>query len=351
VEIVCASGGEGDRGVCPQEGLVEAFENWAGPALLRPASTFTVWAPGAHPGAHARLFVTCVPPAWGTNPQRAKARFVVRTREALTAGMPRTADGTIHGCSSPTGSRTAGTRQLVVLGASLRITANYWQAVANAGVQRAPLRMLIVCDRSNSTAGQACERPALRDAFDLWLADSGATPGSTIIGYRVGHSRDTAARAYAFTLEGGTPGERVASALSARGEIGRLADGDPERNASAIVEALHVGATELRERQARYRMVILSDLRQVTPSVWNFEEFVPDASRFIVALHDQRLMADLHEVPVIVCGVHHERGARAGAVGASSALRVREVWSDALREMGASDVQMFSTCSAAFRMP
>jgi hypothetical protein len=211
--------------------------------------------------------------------------------------------------------------------------------------------MAIVCDVSDSTLGLACAPADLLGAFDLWLADGLATPGASLTVYVVGSSRDTARRVLTLTVPEQSVGARVAGVLGVRRALPTLLPERPEPNTSAIAEALSVALSELRERRGRYRLVVLSDLRQVTPGRWNFERDVPPTSKFVPWLKTELFLADLQGVPVLACGLHPHRGPSAGPASATLLTQLRATWEGTFRALGAPDVRLLTTCEVAFASP
>jgi hypothetical protein len=188
----------------------------------------------------------------------------------------------------------------------------------------------------------------VRKVFDWWLADGLITPGSSLAIWVVGTSVDTTRLVYMLTVPAHVLGERVAFVLAARQELATLLAERPEKNASAIAEAFHVAVSTLRERVGRYRVVMLSDLRQVTPRTWNFEQVVPPPHQFLAWWKMARLLVDLQGVPVRVCGLSQQQGPGTSPSSASLLPQLRDTWESTLKAMGATEVGLFTACEAAF---
>lgn len=343
LHIVCPASADGQAVLCEGTERRAAFEAWLGEALSKPSSTFTLWSVGDDRRHAAPLFTACVPPAWGAGVMQAKAGFVTAVREGASGNRKGAAP---QGCVPP-GPLTPGTHRLQVSTARSPMHPRVWQPVVAPPGAAPPLHTAIVCDRSNSTLGMACTTASLLGAFDGWLADSRATAGAWFAIYRVGSSRDTAQAIYTLAVPERAVGERVAFLLGARAELPQVLPERAAPNASAIAEAISVAVGELRQRGGRYRLVVLSDLRQVTPRRWNFEQVVPPAPRFVAWLQASHLAVDLRGIPVLACSLHHQRGPGASPHDAPQATQLRQVWAHAWRAMGAPDVEMFPTCEAA----
>jgi hypothetical protein len=126
-------------------------------------------------------------------------------------------------------------------------------------------------------------------------------------------------------------GERTAALLAGAGGLGKSLQKAPA--GSAIAEALHVALGDLQRHRGNLRMVVHSDLRQVTPGRWNFERSVPKPATFLRWLEEQRLVGDLRNVDLRLAGMHHRRAPGAAPFDAKLAEQVEVVWRDAFGRM------------------
>ena len=128
-----------------------------------------------------------------------------------------------------------------------------------------PHHQAIVCDVSASTLAFACDGNALLRAFDFWVARGLVRPGSSLSVAVVGPSRDTMRTVFDLSVPDRSLGERIAFILVARAQLAQLPGTYFKENASAIIETIHVAVSKLRERQGRYDLIVLSDLRHRHP--------------------------------------------------------------------------------------
>jgi hypothetical protein len=208
-----------------------------------------------------------------------------------------------------------------------------------------PLHYGIACDRSDSTFGATCTPEALLRVFDHWIAEAMVQPGASLFVEMVGPLQDALHAVYYVTVPDLSVGERIAFILGARRELAHLLDGSKEQYASTIAEAVSATVRRLRERQGRYKLVVLSDLLQLTAGVWNFGGAVPTPHAFLSWLKSTQLTADLRDIPVLACGVHT---GHFGSYSAAHATKVHDVWQAAFAGMGAPEVTLFSSCEAGF---
>jgi hypothetical protein len=321
--VVCLAEGEG---TCPSAERAAAFDRWAHEGMRRAGSTFTTWIGdgGVSPRA---VFTACVPEGWGPGVMEAKAAFLREGRRRASVG------------GEPLPGGCAATTELVgnveVLGEGRR-----WQPVTAAE----PLHFAVVCDRSDSMLGLTCDEVTIQAAFDSWLARSGGTPGSAFEVFGVGTSRDGAERVAHVSAESVPAGERLALLLAARARIAAGLNGAAPTG-SAIAEAVSVAAATLRSGTGARELVILSDLRQVTPGVWNFEVAVPSPEVFAGWLRATGLSSDLRGVEVRACGLHHRRAPGAPPFDAGLARRVETAWKGAFALMEARGAQLDGNCA------
>ncbi|MBI5161628.1 MAG: hypothetical protein HY996_09485 [Micrococcales bacterium] len=299
---------------------------------------------GADRRSHELHFLARVPESWGPGVLDAKAAFTTVGRDrAASSGRLSPRDARLPIGASLSGSDPAETETVRVLGVDSASVAS-WTALTG----RDPLHTALVCDRSSSTLGAACDAPRIMAAFDVWAAEGGAAPGATFSVYVGGRSRDTVESAYSLSVPALRAGERVAVLLGARAELGAWPSETLPGQASAIAEAISVAASELAERQGRRSMVVLSDMREQTPrGPWNFERSAPGVGAFAAWLRAEGLAADLHGVPVRVCGLHHQRGPAAGPFDARQAARIKQAWQEAFAAMGVRELTMHSTCEGS----
>jgi hypothetical protein len=326
---------------CSGTERADAFDAWAIEALSEPGSTFSVWMVGPDRRSYALHFLARVPASWGPGVLDAKAAFTSVGRErAASPGRLSPRDARLPAGASLSGSDPVLSEAVRVLGFDAANVAS-WSAAPG----REALHTVVVCDRSSSTLGLACDAPRVIAAFDAWAAEGSAAPGGTFSVYVVGGSRDTVEPAYSLSVPALRAGERVAVLLGARAELMAWPSETLVGPASAIAEAISVAASDLSERQGRRSMVVLSDMREQTPrGPWNFERSAPRPRAFATWLQTEGLVADLHGVPVRVCGLHHRRGPGAGPFDARQATRIEEAWQEAFAAMGVTDLTMASTC-------
>jgi len=343
-EVVCESE---DGAACSSRVLAPFIEEWARQALVRPFSTFTVWrASDGKTPAHASL-KACVPSTWGVDVQGRKRRFLLSTRTGIDRAVAQGGDTGITIGTCPSASAEVEASSVYIVGRAATPQSSQLENSATKAKGGLPTHMAVVCDRSDSTFG-ACDSESLAAAMHRWLVASALIEHSTFTVYLVGHSRDTTKSLFVAVIDGLTPGERVAMALGDLRRVTALFQDDASpANASALVEALDVAVTDLHDRTGHYEIELHSDGRQVTPEgPWNLEQSVPDARQFVEQLHSRGLSPDLTGIPIILCGVHHQRQASAPPVDAASAARLRALWTTALGSMGANVVHVTHSCSA-----
>lgn len=227
-----------------------------------------------------------------------------------------------------------------------------WRSTRPAGEAprpRAPIGWIAVCDGSDSGTGQGCTADALAALAGRWARTAGARARSSFVVLGVGSSRDGAT----VLFQRSVPESWGPNALAARNrfvdELQRDLRALPIRTTgSALLEALHVASQRLHEHAGPRRLVVLSDLRQVTPGTWNFERRVPRAPDFQTWVDQQHLRASVPEgTALFVCGVHSLRGQTRHAQSARMDERRRALWSDVFARMGSPGVELHASCDDA----
>jgi hypothetical protein len=264
-----------------------------------------------------------------------------RARQGVRAN--RTEQPVPASCRTPE-PKAPGSHQLTVSPAVAPLTGDVLAKVVFPPVAP-PLHYGTVCDRSDSTLGVTCTPEALLRVFDHWIAEAMVQPGASLFVEMVGPLQDALNALFHVTVPDVSVGERIVYMLGARRELAHLLDGSKEQYASTIAEAVSATVRRLRERQGRYKLVVLSDLLQLTAGVWNFGRAVPTPRAFLSWLKSTQLTADLRDIPVLACGVHT---GHFGSYSAAHATKVHDVWQAAFAGMGAPEVRLFSSCEAGF---
>jgi len=342
--IFCLEG-TGAQGVTCDPGERQAHYN-AFIKEARPQSTFTIWQIGTERSRSRRFFSVCTPDRWGKQVMKAKADFIQKAREGAGG---RTAKSEPAGCPPPGAAQ--GTTKLVVFPDASPIATDVWQAISAgspaSGPAPAVLNSALVCDKSDSTQGVSCTTPVLLGLFDKWITESLLVPQSSLSVEMVGPLRDALHPFYQLTVPQLPLGQLVAHVLAARSEFSRLFAGPQQQYGSTIAEAISAAVRRLRERRrGAYRLIILSDMQQITPGIWAFEKSLPPPQNFIWWLKYTGLAPDLKGVQVLVCGVPT---GHFGQNSASYGSRLADLWRQVFQAMGAApgDTKWFSSCEAA----
>jgi hypothetical protein len=343
--VICLASADGQSVTCDESERLAAFKAWVNEALYRPQSTFSMWAVGSDHSSSRPFFTACIPEKWSSSSVwQAKASFLERARQGVRGN--RTEQAVPANCLSPE-PKAPGHHQLVVLSPSTSLHPDVWQRVPSAPVAP-PLHLSVVCDLSASTLEAACNTTALLRAIDFWIAQGLVRPGSTLSVAVVGPSRDTLRTVYHLAVPELSVGGRVAFILGARTELAELLKSESfDKNASAIIEAIHAAVSTLRERQGLYFLIVLSDLRQLTPE-WDFDHAIPQTPTFLTWLKKTHLLADLRDVPVLICGIHPHRAPGRGLHTAARAAQLHDLWQAVFQATGAPEVKLFSSCDAGF---
>jgi hypothetical protein len=345
VHLVCVASDDGEGLTCEGSERLAHFSAWINDALFRPGSTFTIWVAGPTRQGSRLFFAACIPPHWKPPVWKTKAAFLAGARQGALGS--KSGLSVPENCRPP-GPKASGSIRLAVSASASPLHADVWQKVASASTAP-PLHLAVICDRSDSTDGAACNPSSLLRAFDLWTGDGLLLPGSTLSVEMVGAPRQYLRAVFHLTVPDIPIGERVAFVLSSRRELAQLLGGLVEKYASTIAEAISASVSRLRERAGRYQLVLLSDLLQISPGAWNFEASLPPPNDFIAWLRKSNLAPDLRDMPVLACGVH--TGQSPGGNGpytAAYAVRLRDLWERALLAMGAAQVRLFSSCESGF---
>jgi hypothetical protein len=343
--VICLTHEDGTQVTCEGSYRFSKFMEWIDEALYRPGSTFTIWSVGPGRQDYHPFFTACIPSSWGSNVSGKKTKFIKIGQERASGnqGMRSLPEGCM-----PPGPQTPGTQRLYVDEKASPINLSVWQDIVSRHSQKteSPLHMAVVCDRSTSTYGISCTAAGLRGAFDLWLFESQAQTGASFSVYKVGTSYDTAEQIYTVSMPERSVAEKVSFLIIERNKLDQL---PTHKNGSALIEAINLAVSGIRERKGQYQLVILSDLRQITSGKWDFgkPDSIPTLKEFVEWLHNEKLFVDLKNVSVSVCGLHH-RDLDHHRFQALMITKLRDIWNGTFEAMGATQIDMSTMCEVAF---
>lgn len=206
-----------------------------------------------------------------------------------------------------------------------------------------PQHTVVVYDASNSGLELVAKPETIRTAFDGWVQEAIYQPGASFAVLVVGKSRDSAREVFRRAIPPTWgPGVNQAKVRFLQHNRQALNQVDLTGGGSAIAEAIHRAAARLHEQMGTYRLQIVSDMRQVTLGVWNFERSVPQPEVFLQWLERERLLADLTGVEVEINGLHSQRGPDAPEFTAAMEEQLRGLWQEVFERLGAEKVIMRS---------
>jgi len=203
-----------------------------------------------------------------------------------------------------------------------------------------PLHWSLVVDGSDSGLGLVANRQTIQQFFQGWARQALHRPTSSFAVLLVGQSRDTARQVIHLSVPAawgsGVSQAKKKFVLQGLEKLSQL----ELTGGSAIAEAIQVATLGLRERPGIWSLVVLSDLRQVTPGQWNFERAVPSPEAFIRWMKQEYLLADLQDISVEVIGLHSQRGPNAPEFTATQERQLRILWDVAFQQMGTTQVTL-----------
>jgi hypothetical protein len=191
------------------------------------------------------------------------------------------------------------------------------------------VHLALLCDRSSSGAEVSCPARTVLDAGRYW-ANAAESRGGTFETWLFGWGTEPIQFASEEYPRRFKPPVSENKRVWRQGFEARLAARTaqlPTGGGSAIVEGVWRVARRLNEVPGRKVLVVASDLRQVTPGVWNFERRVPRADLFLKWIGTQGLtVQDPSAIELVVCGVHSESPAGTSPAKADSYNRIRALW-------------------------
>lgn len=247
-------------------------------------------------------------------------------------------------------------RKILVVGACIALGVGVYLAMRGPAEAAAPppaapatpRHVLVVCDASDSGLDAACRHNAIALAGDEWIRGAIDRAGSTFLVMKVGESSDSTSEVTAIEVpRRWGQGLRASKARFVREAREQILAADLAGGGSAVVEAMLAGSRRLDEQTGDRTMIVMSDLRQVTPRVWNFERRAPVPRLFLRWMRRESTVPNLSGLRLIVCGVHMRRAGSARHHTPALDSRIHAVWHAALAEMGAPDTALSSTCDQA----
>lgn len=338
--IICAD--VDGRPACSNGAGAGAFDVWIKNAIYHPGATFNVWLAGRTRQSARRLFTARIPDSWGARVLEAKAAFIRSARRELLELEP----GRAFADGGESERPRPGRHFIQIFAPEIAPLRIELSSRGDRDLGR-PADTSVVCDRSSSGRNLTCTEAALQKAYDFWMDRSLRRGRGRFTVYLVGSSRDMTERPFTASVPDTSPGEQAVSLVAARTELEGILERVQDPNASGIIEALHVAAAELADEPREAVLIIMSDLRQYTPGVWNFERSVPAPDSFARWIDQHHLRPNLEGVSVVVCGYHHLRAPGARPFDGALAARVRDTWQAILTDFGARELRILAACDDA----
>jgi len=201
----------------------------------------------------------------------------------------------------------------------------------------AQVHAILLCDRSSSAAEFSCSANTVLDA-GRWWADE-ATLGGTFEVWVIGDGIDIprlVSETYPEHFRPPVSESKRAWRQAFEARLGDKGGTVPTNTGSAIAEALWRVSRRLNEAgRGRTVLILASDLRQVTPGMWDFERHVPRPAEFIAWLRRMDLMLEMRTgTELTVCGFHSETLAGTSRSTAASYHRTRALWEQVFKAWG-----------------
>jgi len=191
------------------------------------------------------------------------------------------------------------------------------------------VHLALLCDRSSSGAEVSCPARTVLDAARYW-ADAAESRGGTFEIWLFSRGIEPiqfASEEYPLRFKAPVSETKRVWRRRFEARLAARAAQLPTGGGSAIAEGVWRVARRLNEVPGRKVLVVASDLRQVTPGVWNFERRVPRADQFLKWIGTQGLTVQHPSaIELVVCGVHSESPAGSSPAEADSYNRTRAVW-------------------------
>jgi hypothetical protein len=201
--------------------------------------------------------------------------------------------------------------------------------VTQSCARQEQVHVALLCDRSSSGAEVSCPARTVLDAGRYW-ADAAESRGGTFEIWLFGRGIEPiqfASEEYPRRFKPPVSETKRVWRRDFEARLGARAAQLPTGGGSAIAEGVWRVARRLNEVPGRKVLVVASDLRQVTPGVWNFERHVPRADLFLKWIGAQGLTVQHSSaIELVVCGVHSQSPAGTSPAKADRYNRTRALW-------------------------
>lgn len=195
-----------------------------------------------------------------------------------------------------------------------------------------PANWVVVCDRSSSSSeNPACSNDRLKTACAQWAKralPAGGRIELLLMGKGISDTKSV--------LLAERPRKFAPPAKRSRTEWVRAVEEScgkmelPDLGAaSGVAEGLYAGVSRLRGLSGESSILLLSDMRAVSPGAFNFEVATPSYADFSRWLDSQGPL-DVGNISIAVCGAN--LGTRSSPVSMSEHNKLRELWERVFRE-------------------
>lgn len=318
--------------------LLREFDVWENRGVQIPSSSFRVW---KREGEEQKLQISIVVPLeWAGSPLREEHAFLTKSRESLVSWLDSPAEPSF---SNSLETRRDGACSFHVWLPELE--PEVWKT--EDWSETKPLHSLFLIDVSGSSFHVEEAQVALQAAFWEHIKKSELVRGSSFELWQIGGSRDTAKRIWFRNSLADTSEKRLVQAFETYISMGSF-QFPKAPNASAVLGSINRASTALKEREGRYQLYILSDLREATSDGFHFEGKIPTPDQFLQYAEKNSLISDLSQTEAIALGVHDRKGSKSSSFSADDAKKLKEVWQHMFQAMNVEQLQIFTSPQNAF---
>lgn len=212
------------------------------------------------------------------------------------------------------------------------------------------INLSICVDMSSSTKGNPFDSTIIFDIYRSWLKTAYLRQNSSISFYLVGNTYNDCSNIFNIKTNSSiSMGENYIYLASQENKLLKSLNIPVDNSrASAVLEAVYLANEQLQEQKGNKYIYILSDGRQISPGIWNFEQLIPTQTSFLNWQKTNYLL-NLNNINVVMTGFHNKKSNDYGSsFQGTDSKKIKSLWDAVFSNAGAKNIKLIDKYSSLF---
>lgn len=212
------------------------------------------------------------------------------------------------------------------------------------------INLSICVDMSSSTKGNPFDSTIIIDIYRSWFKTAFLKQNSSISVYMVGNTYNDCSNIFNIKTKSSlSTGENYIYLASHENELIKSLNSLVDNSrASAILEAVYLANEQLHEQKGNNYIYILSDGRQISPGIWNFEQLIPTQTS-LLNWQKRNYLLNLNNINIVMTGFHNKKSNDYGrSFQGTDSKKIKSLWKAVFSNAGSKNIQLLDKYSSLF---